>query len=262
GNFSVRMSTTGAHEFVELAKAFNQMARGVAEGKLLSRFVSEAVRTAAGDDARGRAAEKGEFIEVSVLFAGLADFKYLLEHRSPHEVVVLMNRFLEAMSQEIRAHGGDIDKFIGEKILAVFHPTRLGGAPAAATAAVKAAEAMRRRARQLAPDLTKPLGIGIVSGPVLAGIMGTEEVRLEYTVIGDTVNLASRLGDLAMKISPSRDVLKSTEASVGGVVLESRTFTLLQAGPEPRTTERFQQLHLPPIKGKTRSVDAYLVTDA
>ncbi len=262
GRFSVRMEAVGAREFVELAHAFNHMARGVEEGRLLSRFVSEAVRSAAADDARNRAAEKGELIEVSVIFAGLADFKKVLEQQSPQEVVVLLNRFLEAMSQEIRAHGGDIDKFIGEKILAVFHPTRFGGAEKAAAAAVQAAEGMRRRIRTLAPELVQPLGVGVVTGPVLAGIMGTDDVRLEYTVIGDTVNLASRLGDLALKISPQRQILKSYEGSVGGIVIESRTHALLCSDSTTGFSGRLLRLQLPPIKGKTRSVEAYVVAEA
>ncbi|NLI80048.1 MAG: HAMP domain-containing protein, partial [Candidatus Riflebacteria bacterium] len=268
GDFTARLVTDRGGEFGALARAFNRMAAGVEEGRLLSRFVSESVRVAAADDERGRAAQAGENLEVTVIFAGLADFKSLLAGTDPVAVVGLLNRYLEAMSRVIRQYGGDIDKFIGDKILAVFHPERLGGDANAAIAATRAAAAMRARMAGLAaedggrggagPWAAHPLGVGIVTGPVLSGIMGTPEVRLEHTVIGDTVNLASRLGDLSVRLSAEARVLPDTHGSVGGVVLEARTFELVRASSSRFLTEDMAPLELPPIKGKTRSVTAFV----
>jgi len=265
GRFFATLSTHGrifgrnssGAEFGNLTNAFNKMAKDVSEGKLLSKFVSQSVRTAAKSKERGIAAQKGEFVQVTVVFAGLVDFKGLLSKTAPDTLVVLLNRYLESMSKIIRNYGGDIDKFIGDKILGVFHPSDLGSDEAAALAAVKAAEEMCLKMDDLRSLLPKPLGVGIVTGPVLAGIMGTPDVRLEYTVIGDTVNLASRLGDLALKLDPHGNVLTDYTDSVGGVVLAGSTFELLKTSSDSDLTRRMQQLILPPIKGKTREVEAW-----
>ncbi len=262
GNFKTRLEEGTGGEFGRLAKAFNSMAAGVEEGRLLSRFVSESVRVAASDRERGDSAQKGENIEVTVLFAGIADFKHLMATIPPGTLVHTLNRFLETMARTIRGRKGDIDKFIGEKVLAVFHPSRLGGPREAAGAALQAAVEMRRRMAEI-PELGgNPLGIGIVSGPVLAGIMGTDEVRLEYTVIGDTVNLASRLGDISLRVSKDGTVLPDYHGSVGGVVVAEGTFRLVGESSRADLVKGLRRLKLPPIKGKTRSVEAYLFNPA
>ncbi|RCK79080.1 MAG: Adenylate cyclase [Candidatus Ozemobacter sibiricus] len=256
-DFTARLPVDRGGEFGRLAEAFNRVASGVEQGRLLSRFVSESVRVAAADDERGRRALAGEHLEVTVLFAGLAGFKHLLATEDPVTLVPRLNRFLETMARLIREAGGDIDKFIGDKILAVFHPDRLGGPAAAAAAAARAATTMRAAMARIRGDLDLPLGVGVVTGPVLAGIMGTPDVRLEYTVIGDTVNLASRLGDLALRLSAGGGVLPDSQGASGGVVLEARTYELLRTSPDRALADRLVPLELPPIKGKTRSVTAY-----
>jgi class 3 adenylate cyclase len=138
----------------------------------------------------------GEDRDVSVLFSDLADFTALSEGLAPEEVVTLMNRYLNAMTEIIEAHGGFVDKYIGDAIVAVF------GAPLSdpehARHAVEAALACRDRLTDLQPELGLPPGrtlsarIGVNSGPVLIGNIGSQK-RFNYTVMGDTVNLAARL---------------------------------------------------------------------
>ncbi|HEY9069633.1 MAG TPA: adenylate/guanylate cyclase domain-containing protein, partial [Candidatus Ozemobacteraceae bacterium] len=257
--FSVRLPADRGGEFGALATAFNTMAQGVEEGRLLSRFVSESVRTAARDTVREEAARRGEMTRAAVLFAGLGNFKRELSGTDPAQLVPRLNRYLETMSQAVRAQGGDIDKFIGEKILAVFFPDRLGGRGNAARAALQTAIEMQERMRGPGSGFALPLGIGIVEGPVLAGIMGTPDVRLEYTVIGDTVNLASRLGDLAIRLDNAGTILPSSDDAVGGIVLEAGLRELLASTNDPLNS-RLVDLDLPPIKGKTRSVRACRAT--
>ncbi|MBF0499219.1 MAG: HAMP domain-containing protein [Candidatus Riflebacteria bacterium] len=263
GRFEARLPEWRGGEFGVLARAFNAMAAGVSEGKLLSRFVSESVRHAAGDIRREEAANRGEHKEVTVLFAGLADFQSLLAETPPDELIRVLNRYLQVMSRAIRAHGGEIDKFIGDKILAVFHNDTLGGRDVAASAAVEAAIRMRRDhehlQRQLQGILPNHLGIGVVSGTVLAGIMGTPDVRLEYTVIGDTVNLASRLEDLAVRIDEEGVVCADTADCVGAVLVESIVAAAFAETHETLARDCLRKLELPPIKGKTRSVEAFVV---
>lgn len=254
-DFTVRLPVDRRDEFGELAASFNSMAQGVEEGRLLSRFVSESVRSAARDAGREEAARRGEQTEAAVLFAGLGNFKSVLEGTDPALLVPQLNRYLEVMSQVVRDHGGDIDKFIGEKLLAVFFPDRLGGRSRAADAALRAAIAMQERMTDLRIVFDLPLGVGIVHGPLLAGIMGTPQVRLEYTVIGDTVNLASRLSDIAMRLAPDGAIRESASGAAGGIVFETGLGSIL---PEESAdlARLLKPLDLPPIKGKTRSVDA------
>ncbi|HOY68172.1 MAG TPA: adenylate/guanylate cyclase domain-containing protein [Candidatus Ozemobacteraceae bacterium] len=254
-DYSVRLPVDRGGEFGDLAAAFNAMAQGVEEGRLLSRFVSESVRNAARDAGREEAARRGELTRAVVLFAGLGNFKRELAGTDPVLLIPRLNRYLETMSQAVRDHGGDIDKFIGEKILAVFFPDRLGGRTEASRAALLTALAMQDRLRQSDTGFGLPLGIGIVEGPVLAGIMGTPDVRLEYTVIGDTVNLASRLGDIAIRLDRTGVIRPTADGAFGGIVLEAGLQNLLAQADDP-LSHRLTALDLPPIKGKTRSVQA------
>ncbi|MFZ2960305.1 MAG: adenylate/guanylate cyclase domain-containing protein [Candidatus Ozemobacteraceae bacterium] len=251
GNFHVRLSERFEGEFLLLAQSFNQMARGVEEGRILSKFVSESVRMTAKGRAAVDGSDKGKTIRVSVIFAGLSRFKYLMAEMPPEELVVRLNTYLEAMSGIIRKHGGEIDKFIGDKILAVFHELDPKTGDSARNA-VSAALDMQSAMDGISDQVGSLMGIGIVTGSVLSGILGTAEVRLEHTVLGDTVNLSSRLGDIAQQLDQAGNIGTTPG---GGIVIEAETRMKLgdfPAGIHP--------LKLPPIKGKTRSVEAYRVT--
>ncbi len=138
----------------------------------------------------------GESRDVTVLISDLEGFTAMSEDMPPQDVVQLMNRYLSAMTAVIEAHGGFVDKYIGDAIVAVF------GAPledpAHALQAVRAALRCQDRLIELQPCLELPPGqkiaarIGLNSGPVLIGNIGGEK-RFNYTVMGDTVNLATRL---------------------------------------------------------------------
>lgn len=138
----------------------------------------------------------GETRNVTVFFSDLAGFSTLTETMAPADVVALMNEYLSAMTEVIEAHGGFVDKYIGDAIVAVF------GAPvddpAHAANAVRAALGCRRRLEEInsgAPGLagrTLAQRIGLNSGEALVGNIGSRR-RFNYTVMGDTVNLASRL---------------------------------------------------------------------
>ena len=133
---------------------------------------------------------------VTVLFADIRGFTALAENEKPEKVVGLLNRYFSAMSEIIFAHGGTLDKYIGDGLMAIF------GAPTVseedALNAVKAAVTMQKRLRLLNEELRAEgyapvsIGIGLHTGEALIGYIGSDK-RSEYTAIGDTVNLASRL---------------------------------------------------------------------
>ncbi len=250
GDFTGRLPGQGTDEFARLGAAFNVMVRGVAEGRMLGRFVSAAVHDAVRDAEREAAARRGEHRTITVMFAGLGGFGERLQKWPPAPLITALNRVLEAWSRHIRAHGGEIDKFIGEKILAVFPPERFADATAAAAAAVAAGRALRAEMDRHRKYLDLPAGVGIVSGPVLAGILGTDQVRREHTVIGDTVNLAARLCELA------------THQDGGDLLLDGGTVRLLH-GDANTTADgqaligHFARLPVTSVKGKRREIEVF-----
>ncbi|MEZ4294027.1 MAG: response regulator [Polyangiaceae bacterium] len=145
-------------------------------------------RAAAGDIGGVRAEER----EMTVLFSDLAGFTPLSAKLSPTELIELLNAYFDEMCPLIKAEGGDIDKFIGDAILAVFEEAR--GREPPEERAVRAALAMQAA---MAPfndgrDPKLSMRIGINTGPLVRGDLGSRVVRRDYTVIGDTVNRANR----------------------------------------------------------------------
>ena len=141
----------------------------------------------------------GELVNCSVMFSDIRDFTTLSEQMPPGRLVELINRYMTAMVSVIVDHGGVVTRFGGDSILAVFG-TPLNPMSDHADRAVRTAIAMRRalaafNQEQIAARLpTLEAEIGISSGPVIAGNVGGKE-RIEYTVMGDAVNLAARLQD-------------------------------------------------------------------
>lgn len=166
----------------------------------------------------------GKRVQASVIFADLRDFSTFARRATPEEVMALLNDYLGELAVVVLNSGGLLDKFLGDAVMAVF------GAPlpnprhaiwALATARKMQERAMsisRRRQAQGLPVLS--LGIGVSSGEVVAGHLGNRQ-RLEYTVVGEPVNLAARLASLAgpgeVLVSPatySLVQLSSTEAGI------------------------------------------------
>ena len=175
--------------------------------------------------------------EVSVLFADLAGFTSFSEGRQPREVTQMLNAYFEvAIPPLVREHGGEIDRLIGDAIMATWG-TR-GDQPDHAERAVNAAAALQMETARLAaehPDWPR-FRAAVNTGEALVGVVGAESGR-SYTVIGDTVNVASRL---------------ESRAPTGGVVVGGGT---LRAVPGLRATS----LGEVEVKGKRERVDAYLL---
>jgi len=184
--------------------------------------------------------------EVAVLFADLRAFTRMAEGRLPYDVVFVLNQYFKAMGVAIEQHGGRIDKFIGDGIMALFGLEH-GREQACfqALAAVQAmAGALARLNRRLEDDLREPLqiGIGLHVGPVILGHMGYGRATT-LTAIGDTVNVASRLEALTKELEVEL-VVSSRLAEAAGVDL---------GGFEERRIE---------IRGRRRPLRVRLVGDA
>jgi adenylate cyclase len=156
--------------------------------------------------------------QVTVLFADLKNFTQAVEHLSPGEALRMLNRYLALMASIILEHGGVVDKYLGDGLMAQW------GAPEPradhAEAAVRACLELERRARELTAsilggsDVTFGLRLTLHSGPVVVGWVGSS--RLEFTLIGDTVNVTSRLQETAKAMGCAFLISESTWASVRG----------------------------------------------
>ncbi|TIC85048.1 adenylate/guanylate cyclase domain-containing protein [Nocardioides sp. GY 10113] len=202
GDLDVDVPVYDGTELGQLQSGFNAMAAGLRERErirdLFGRHVGHEVAAAAAAVRTGEIPLGGETLTASVLFVDLVGSTTYATTHSPAEVVAMLNRFFGVVVDEVTARHGLVNKFLGDAVLAVF------GAPVeAADHAALALACGRRMAERLAAEVPEVgFGIGIATGPVVAGNVGHEQ-RFEYTVIGDAVNSASRLTDLA-KETPGR----------------------------------------------------------
>ena len=196
GNYDVRVPVT-RDEMGRVSQSFNEMAAGLAlQEKYRSVLNAVADRSVAERLLENREALSGELRDVTMLFCDIRGFTALTEHMQPHDVIELLNEHMTALTEVAYEHGGIVDKFVGDLIMVLF------GAPVSAgndaQRAVECSQAMILRRRELNLTSKHPLeiGIGVASGNVVAGCMGSEQ-RLSYTVLGHRVNLASRLCGIA-----------------------------------------------------------------
>ena len=148
---------------------------------------------------------------MTVMFMDIRGFTSITEHYTPRETIWFLNSFFAEISPIIKAHGGIIDKYIGDAVMAIFD--------GAADNAIEAASSMRKRveimnvARQERGEKELRIGIGIHRGPVVLGTVGDEH-RIDTTVISDAVNIASRLEGLCKSENESIIVSRETVSAV------------------------------------------------
>ncbi len=209
-------------ELEKLASGFNRMVDGLKErDKLRSTFGKYMTATVMEHLLAGKVALGGESLRVTVLFTDIRSFTTISERMDPQQLVALLNEYFTEMVGIVMQEDGVVDKYIGDAIMAVF------GAPVPkpvdAVNAVRSAVRMRGALANLNRRLeargapTLRTGIGIHTGDVVAGNIGSEK-RMEYTVIGDAVNVAARLEtstkDLGANILISDDTFELTKGIV------------------------------------------------
>lgn len=193
GNFDVRVQAKGRDELGLLASSFNEMASELAlKEKYRSVLNMVADKEVARELVEGKVSLGGEVRDISVLFCDIRGFTGLSEKKDATEVVKLLNEHMTALTQIVHSRSGVVDKFVGDLIMAIFGAPKSSGDDAFQAAAC-ALEMIEARERMNASSADKvEIGIGVASGAVVAGCMGSTD-RLNYTVIGERVNLASRL---------------------------------------------------------------------
>lgn len=186
----------------------------------------------------------GQLREVTMLFADIRGFTAMSEKESPQRMVDTLNAYFEEMVQVLFDHGGTLDKYVGDEIIGLF------GAPVAMDDAAKqgvaCATAMLERLadfnerRQAEGEVPIEIGIGLNTGPVVAGAIGSPQT-LQYTVIGDAVNVAARLCSVA---------------KAGEILISQSTYEQCEADFEVEAQKTVR------VKGKSNALQIYRVTAA
>jgi class 3 adenylate cyclase len=218
GNFAVRVPVCRRDELGMLAASFNQMAAGLAlQEKYRSVLNAVADRAVAQQLIEQSGTLGGELRQVSMLFCDIRGFTAITEGMRPADVIDMLNEHMTALTDIAYEHGGIVDKFVGDLIMVLFGAPRSTGSDG--LRAVQCAQAMLQRRGELNQTSKHSLemGIGIATGAVVAGCMGSDQ-RLSYTVIGHRVNLASRLCSIAQ---PSEIVMDEETYSEARAIVKA-----------------------------------------
>lgn len=235
GNLAVRARVPSRDEIGTLADQINRMIQGLRERLHLTKFVSnqtvQAVRTAELEGVALGGVRK----EATVLFSDIRGFTAFSEGVEPEQVVEMLNIFLNEQAQIVREYNGDIDKFVGDELMAVFQDEAM------VEDAVRCSIALQEKIGRLNDAYHVPMkvGIGINAGPMVMGAVGSAD-RMDYTVLGDAVNVGSRLCSVARP----GEILISGQAAA--LLPEGHGFSLRARDPVR-------------VKGKSRPLDVYEV---
>ncbi|SNR73439.1 adenylate cyclase [Haloechinothrix alba] len=196
GDLDTEVVVFDGTELGELQSSVNRMVAGLRERERIRDLFGKHVGEEVARAALSRQLELGgEVRDVVVLFVDVTGSTQIAQTRPPTEVVEVLNRFFTVVVDEVHAHDGFVNKFQGDAALAIF------GAPSPVDcASSKALAAARATIERLAAEVPEfAVGIGVAGGQAVAGNVGAES-RLEYTVIGDPVNMAARLTELAKRL--------------------------------------------------------------
>jgi len=214
-DLNVRVPVLSNDEVGYLSERFNEMVAGLRRGELLRNLLNLYVSPEVAREALEHGASLGgQLVQCTVLFSDIRSFTTLSEQLNPAELITLLNRYMSKMVDVIVSRGGMVNKFGGDSLLAVFGAP-LNPLPHHAVSGIHAALGMRsalaefNRTQAEVGGSQLQCGIAVATGMVVAGNVGGKE-RIEYTVIGDTVNLAARLQAMSKELH--HDILLNEEA--------------------------------------------------
>jgi adenylate cyclase len=187
-NYNVEVKVESKDEIGILAKNFNEMAKGIGERFELLKFVSKNTAQMIQDQGVGNLELGGVRKHLTMFFSDIRGFTAFSEKRQPEEVIEMLNLYLRKQAEIVQKHGGDIDKYVGDELMAIFEGND------AERRAVGCAQEIQRvmKAINKETEADIAIGIGINSGEVVSGNMGSAD-RIDHTVLGNHVNLAARL---------------------------------------------------------------------
>jgi len=232
GNFDIQTSVLFDDEIGRLKQSFNTMVSQLREREELKNTFGKYVSIEVAKHLlqKDKIDLGGENIEATILFSDIRNFTSMSERMSPEEVVTMLNTYFSYVTEPIMAHNGVINKFIGDAVMAIFTP-HLGSEDHVGDA-IKSAIGMRESLHKLNQSGDIPVnirfGVGLNTGPLIAGNIGTHK-RFEYTVIGDTVNVASRMESLSKDLKADIVISENTFLRIPDDT--KRNLKLAKAGP-------------------------------
>jgi class 3 adenylate cyclase len=252
GQLDGAVAVTGRDEIAQLAQAFNNMVAQLRENarvrETFGRYIDPQVVKGLID--QSSVAAEGQRRTMTVMFCDMRGFTTMSEGMTPRGLVQVMNRYFSTMSQPIRAHRGVIDKYIGDAIMAYWGPPFVSTEDEARLACEAALE-MAARVAPLREEMPELLGvklpeidcdvrIGIATGDVLVGSIGSE-LMMSYTVMGDAVNVASRLEN-ANTVYGTRILASDTAVASLGTEFAFREVDRLLLAGQRRPASAFELL--------------------
>jgi len=239
GNLNINLNIRTNDEIEHLAQQFNKLVLSLQEHTKMQKFVSNSTMDMIQDDSICQLVLGGEHKTLTYLFCDIRDFTAMSDEKEPSEVISIINFYLNLQSNIIKENGGDIDKFIGDEIMASFcgeDATKM-----ALHSAIEIQKTITQANKQRVKDnLTVcEVGIGINKGEVIVGNIGSQD-RMDFTSIGRSVNLASRLCSFA---------------KAGEILIEKQTY-------ESSGVKCIVKTKKPIIaKGIKKALDTYAVVD-
>ena len=253
GHLDRSIEVITADEIGQLSAAFNRMVEQLRHKERIretfGRYIDPRVVEGLINQPKLAAAE-GQRRVMTVMFCDMKGFTTLSEGMTPQGLVKVMNRYLSTMSEPIRRHGGVIDKYIGDAIMAYWGPPFVDETDEGQFACLAAVE-MIKRIGPLRKEVTELLGvrvlptecdvrIGIASGEALVGSIGSE-IMMNYTIMGDTVNLAARL-EAANKLYGSRSLIAEATVAKTDDTIQFREIDRLMVAGQTQPQAVFELL--------------------
>lgn len=235
GNLNIKLNINTNDEIEHLAYHFNAMVSGLKEKKKMQKFVSNSTMDMIKSGSMRHNMLGGEYRTLTIFFCDIRGFTAMSEEKKPSEVISIVNFYLNLQDQIIRENGGDVDKYIGDEIMASFAGND------ATNRAIKCAHEIQtmiqkeniKRARN--GDTTCEVGIGINRGEVIVGNIGSHE-HMDFTAVGSAVNVASRL---------------CSSATPGHIVIDKSTYDRANCKYNVKLQAPFH------IKGISYPIDTY-----
>jgi adenylate cyclase len=235
GDFTVRVEGVNSRDEIgDLANRFNKMIGQLGQRLELMKFVSHGTMSAIQAADKTGMSRGGERRSVSVVFTDIRGYTEFSEKVSPEVVIEALNRYFDVQADVVKKYHGDVDKFIGDALVAVFEGDNKE--QRAVSCSVEIIEAMDELFGNF-PEYDMNLGLGVASGEVVMGAMGAHD-RMDFTVLGSTVNLSARL---------------CSKADPGQVLVDLAT----REASENVDNVWFEELERIPLKGFSDPVQAF-----
>lgn len=241
GDLQHRFQVKSGDEFASLSEQLNRMTKGLSEKEKLSQYVSSEVLDVVVGEKETDLQPGGELIEAAILFCEPENFESSTLDMAPKKVVDQLNYFLASCARACGLYHGVIDKLVDDTVMIVFR--KKADAEAPALRACKTVLALQKLLSSENPSFPYSLNSGLSCGKVVSGKIGSKTGKLDFTLIGDAVNMAARVKGLAGKISNTRMVVTADMEQQIGNLVSFRSLGRFEIKGKEGKHELFELLH-------------------